>query len=264
MKRTILYCKIIGILLLIAGFISCSKKKELPLKEELPFSSLSSLSNEPGFGDSDSAALGTPFELPQGLHLVSRPNHPFDPDLSNLHGIINTFYADVNIVADSTWSGGEVVFPVGLVFMETAPGRIQNGMLMDRVALRFPPYRTNGGRDTTTMYLGLACMNEGKGLPFEENNEPDTRNYLIGKNMHTPTVVTTNVQVLNFLSLLQNKPHLKLNRHFNPRDAYEPDYQFPEWMEPYAAIQSMFWKLTDGNGLEEADIRELLKTIEKK
>jgi len=35
-------------------------------------------------------------------------------------------------------------------------------------------------------------------------------------------------------------------------------------MKPYNTIQTMFWKITDGNGLEEADIRELLKAIENK
>jgi len=265
MKTTMIYCKMIGLLLLIAGLTSCSKKKELPIEEEkIPFTSLTGLNNEPGFGDSDSAAVGTSFELPKGLHLVSRPNHPFDPDLSKLHGIINTFYVDVNIVADSIWNGGEVVFPEGLVFMDFGPSRVQNGVLMDRVHSRLPPYRTNGGKDTTTMYFGLACMNKSMGLPFEENNEPDTRNYPIGKNTHKPTVVTKNTQVLQFLSLLKDKPHLKLSRHYNPRDAYEPDYQFPEWMEPYAVIQTMFWQLTDGYGLDEVDIRELLKAIENK
>lgn len=254
----------IAVLLLIAVVTSCSKKKDLPPQEELPFTSLSSVSNEPGFGDSDSSAVGTPFELPQGLRLVSRPGHPFDPDLSKLYGNMNTFYVDVNIVSDSTWNGGEVVFPEGLVFMETGPSRIQNGMLMDRVPLEVSPYSNNGGGDTTTIYLGLACMNEGKGLPFEDNNEPDTRDYPIGKDMHKPTVITKNKQVLQFLSLLKNKPHLKLSRHHNPRDAYEPNYQEPEWMVPYTVIQTMFWKLTDGIGLEEAEIRELLKAIDNK
>lgn len=264
MKRTIMYYKMIAVLLIAVGVTSCSKKKEQPPEEGIPFTSLSSVSNEPGFGDNDSAAVGTPFELPQGLRLVSRPDHPFDPDLSKLHGNMNTFYVDVNIVADSTWNGGEVVFPEGLVFMEAGPSRIQNGMLMDRVHSRVPPYRTNGGKDTTTMYLGLACMNKSMALPFEENNEPDTRNYPIGKNTHKPTVITKNAQVLQFLSLLKNKPHLRVTKHYNPRDAYEPDYQFPEWMEPYSVIQTMFWQITDGIGLDEVDIRELLKAIENK
>lgn len=240
----------------------CSKSGEKPIEEEkLPFTQLANIANEPGFGDSDEEPVGTPFKLPKGLRFVQRPNHPFDPDIKKLHGNMNTFYVDINIVADSTWKGGEIIFPEGLVVMNVAPSRIQNGMLMGREPIPMPSYGNTGGNDTTTFYLGVACMNSGKGLPWEENNTPDTRNYPIGKGMYIPTVVTKNEQALKFLSLLNNKPHLKLKQHYNPMDAYRPDYVQPAWLEPYSVIQTMFWKLTDGNGLAETDLRELMEAI---
>lgn len=81
------------LLLVVAAFTSCSKKKELPIEEEeLNFTNIGSVSNLPGFGKSDDMPEGIPFELPKGLRFVSRPDHPFDPDLSKLHGNMNTFY----------------------------------------------------------------------------------------------------------------------------------------------------------------------------
>ncbi|ACU05356.1 hypothetical protein [Pedobacter heparinus] len=268
MKKTILYGNMVLLLLVVAAFTSCSKKKELPIEEEeLNFTNIGSVSNLPGFGKSDDMPEGIPFELPKGLRFVSRPDHPFDPDLSKLHGNMNTFYVDVNIERDSSWKESKLLtFPPGLVMLNIAPSRIQNGMLMGRVRINLPPNgRGPGGKkDTITVYLGVACMNSSKGLPWEDNQEPDTRNYVIGKGTHVPYVVTSNAEVLKFLSLLEDKPHLNLTRHQNPLDVYDPDYVEPEWMKPYNTIQTMFWKITDGNGLEEADIRELLKAIENK
>ncbi|GAB3414143.1 hypothetical protein [Niabella aquatica] len=250
--------------ILVAVLAGCGKNTQWVNKEdELLFNSIESVSRQPGFGNSDEMPQGTPFGLPKGLHFVTRTHHPFDPDLSKLKGNMNTFYVDINIVSDKAWAGGEVIFPQGLVLLNTAPSRIQNGMLIDREPVTVPPYSSSNDRDTTTVYLGVACMNAGKGIPWADNSGEDDRNYPIAKGMHRPYVVTTNKEVLKFLSLLKGKEHLRLTRHYNPREQFEEDYIEPEWLKPYSIIQKMFWKMTDGPGLTQSDLKELMKAIQK-
>lgn len=100
-------------------------------------------------------------------------------------------------------------------------------MLMGRVRINVPPYGSNGGRDTITKYLGVACMNA------------------------------------KFLSLLDGRKNLRLTRHYNPWEQFNEDYVEPEWLRPYSVIQDMFWSMTDGAGLTEDDLEELLKALKK-
>jgi hypothetical protein len=253
---------IIASWLIIAVLSGCSKKDATAEGQKLSFDRIESVKHLPGFGDSDGLPEGTPFKLPDGLKLVSRKDLPFDPAPSKVHGIANTFYVDINIVSDSTWGGGEVTFPKGLVMLNIAPSRIQNGMLMGRVRINVPPYRSIGGRDTTTLYLGVACMNSSKGMPWADNFGPDDREFPIAKGLHKPYIVITNDKILKFLSILENKPHLALSRHYNPWERMKEDYKEPEWLKPYSEIQDKFWKLTDGDGLNKDDLQELLKAIQ--
>lgn len=255
---------IIASWLIIGVLAGCSKKDVTAEYEKLSFDRIESIRHLPGFGDSDELPEGTLFQLPEGLELVSRKNFPFDPDPSKIHGIANTFYVDINIVSDSTWEGGEVIFPKGLVMLNIAPSRIQNGMLMGRVRINVPPYRSNGGKDTTTLYLGVACMNLSKGMPWADNFASDDREFPIAKDLHKPYVITINDEILKFLSILENKPHLELTRHYNPWDRMKEDYEEPEWLKPYSEIQDKFWKLTDGTGLNREDLQELLKAIQRR
>ncbi len=248
--------------LIIAVLSGCSKKDATGEDQKLSFDRIESVRHLPGFGDSDELPEGRPFELPKGLRLVDRPNYPFNPDISKLKGIMNTFYIDVHIATDSTWGGGEFEFPEGLVVLNTAPSRIQNGMLMGREPITAPPYNASNGGDTITVYLGVACMNAGKGMPWADNFGTDDRYYPVSKGTHKPYVITTNAEILKFLSILRGKAHLKLTRHYNPWERMKEDYEEPEWLKPYSEIQDKFWKLTDGTGLNREDLRELLKAIQ--
>jgi len=262
MKKQIAY---ISCLVTVLSLGSCKKNNGPEEQDSLPFDKIGSVKSSPGFGKTPGIPIGKPFVLPKGLKLVSRNHHPFDPDIKKLFGNMDTFYADVNLVVDSTWGGGYVEFPPALVMLSASPSRYQNGMFMDRIRITIPPYGTGGGgNDTTTVYLGLTCMNASMALPWEENSEPDTRNYAIGKGKYIPSVVCTEPEILKFLSLLENRPNLKLTRHENPWDALEEDYVVPEWRIPYEAIQKAFWKITDEDGMTEADIRELLAILNKK
>lgn len=253
---------IIASWLIIAVLSGCSKKDATAEYEKLSFDRIESVKHLPGFGDSDELPEGRPFELPKGLRLVDRPNYPFNPDISKLKGIMNTFYIDVHIATDSTWGGGVFEFPEGLVVLNTAPSRIQNGMLMGREPITAPPYNASNGGDTITVYLGVACMNAGKGMPWADNFGADDRYYPVSKGTHKPYVITTNAEILKFLSILRDKKHLKLTRHYNPWERMKEDYQEPEWLKPYSEIQDKFWKLTDGTGLNREDLQELIKAIQ--
>jgi hypothetical protein len=236
-------------------------QKDLRLEEELPISHLASINNEPGFGETDGKPQGLPFTLPRGLRLVERPNLPFDPDIKKLYGHINTFYFDVNLVRDSTWHGENLVFPPGLVVVSTGEGRMQNGLLIERVILPVPPYKVNTSNDTLTYYLGVACINEKKAFPWENNTDEDIKNYPIGKGMYKPEVITTNPTVLQFLSLLEGQEQLRLKAHHNPWEQFDEGYVRPAWLTPYDVIQEKLWKLTDGKGLTQKDLEELMHVL---
>jgi hypothetical protein len=239
------------------------KKKDQSGHEQLPFDHIGVI-RSPGFGKNEGAPVGTPFELPKGIHLVSRSHLPFDPSINKLFGNANTFYTDISLVPDSTWGGGFVEFPPALVMLSVAPDRIQNGVLMDRIRITIPPiYNGSGGDDTVTVYLGVVCMNSNLAFPWEENFEEDIKDYPIGKGMYRPYVISTDPEVLKFISLLENRPNLKLTKHHNPKDVLDEDYVEPEWMKPYNEIQMKFWELTNGDGLSKEEIKELLEILDK-
>ncbi|WP_433902837.1 hypothetical protein [Sphingobacterium puteale] len=242
--------------------MSCDKGNK-PKGDSLPIEQIGSVQSVAGFGKQEGNPEGIPFQLPKGLRFVSRDSYPFDPSIERLFGNMNTFYADINIVSDPTWDGGHVEFPAGLIMLNISPSGIQNGMLMGRVCINVPPNIHDTEGDTTTVYLGVACMNATRGFPWEDNFADDTKNYVIGKGKYRPSVVTTEPEVLKFISLLNDRPGLKLVQHQNPWDAFDEDYVEPEWMKPYNAIQLAFWKMTDGGGLSAPDLNELLTTLDQ-
>lgn len=230
-----------------------------------------SAKSELGIGDNDGVPAHTPLELPDGIRFVSRPNKPFDPDVSKLYGNVNTFYADVNVlVARDTIENTtpyQFILPRGLLFIRTINSKIQNGLLMDRVVINIPPKASNGstgGKDTITVYVGLACINAGFGLPWEENiqGSADIRHYPIGKDMYLPLGVTKHSGLLQLAELLSQYPKLRLKQHYDPNLLFDEEYEQPEWMQIYFRIQEMVWKLTDGPGIMRGELEEFKKELE--
>jgi hypothetical protein len=223
-----------------------------------------SAKSERGIGENAGKPSTTPFKLPAGFRFVERPNKPFDPDIKKLHGNVNTFYADVHIevTRDSLKVDAptQITFPPGLVMLCVAPSRIQNGMLMGRVRINVPPtgIGPGGSRDTITINLGLACLNEGFGLPWEENIQgaEDIRNYPIGKGMYKPAGIITHKGLLQLAELLDQYPKLKLTKHYNPHLQFNDDYVQPEWMKIYGRIQEMVWMATDGDGITKGELEK--------
>ncbi len=250
-------------IVLMAMLWGCSKDLRILDEEDLPFDSISPVKNEPGFGETDGEHQGTPFTLPAGVRLVDRPHHRFDPDIEKLYGKINTFYVDIHLVRDSTWKGESVVFPPGLILTSQGEGRIQHGLLIGRELIPVPYYRQGTSNDTLTYYLGVACINAKKAFPWEDNFEDDVKEYVIGKGMYKPTVITQNPQILQFLSLFEDKEHLKVTQHINPWDQFNEGYVRPSWQIKYDVIQEMLWKITDEKGLTKRDLSELLIAIER-
>lgn len=215
-----------------------------------------------GLGENDGFPQGTPWLLPAGIEVVERPDKPFDSDLGLLHGSMNTFYADINFVNHLQVSV-MVEIPGGLVCVFKHEGRTQNGIATSVSRIQVPPTYAEVGTpaDTTTIYLGMACINYAKALPWEENQTWDTRDYPIGKDMYQPTVVTSDPNLLKLLTILKDYPKLHLTRHYNPWDAFEPDYETPEWLVIYDRIQQAIWAITDGPGLMRKDYRELMESL---
>jgi hypothetical protein len=219
--------------------------------------------DQPGIGDSLGFPVGTPWLLPEGVEVVSRPTKPFDPDLGLLYGSMNTFYADLSFVNHLAVTV-TVEVPGGLICLFKREGRTQNGLLTSTVRIQVPPSYVDISTlaDTTTVYLGLACLNYSMAFPWEENQEWDTRDYPIGKDMYEPTVVTTDPSIRQLVILLEEYPGLKLLRHHNPWEALEEDYQTPEWQVIYDMIQDALWQITDGPGLTRGDYRKLIAALE--
>lgn len=219
--------------------------------------------DQPGFGNTDGVPAGVSWQLPEGIEVVARPDKPFNPDLGLLHGSMNTFYADVNFInnLDVTVM---VEIPGALICLFKHEGRTQNGILTSTVRIQVPPTYAdvNTPADTTTVYLGLGCLNHFMAFPWEENQQWDTRDYPIGKNMYEPSVVTNDPNVRKLLELVEDYPKLRLTRHYNPWDALEPDYETPDWQAIYGMIQNALWEITDGPGLTRKDYRELVEALQ--
>lgn len=214
-----------------------------------------------GIGNTEGYPKGTPWVLPEGIELVDRPQKPFDPDLGLLYGSINTFYADIHFVnnlADTL----TVKMPSGLVFIFKHEGQTQNGILTSTVNIKVPPTYTDVLIDTTTVYIGLGCLNLSKAFPWEENQQPDTQNYPIGKDMYTPSIITSDTNILHLLDILKDYPKLTLTQHYNPQEMFEEDYETPEWRVIYTLIQGALWKITDGPGVMRSEYQELLDALE--
>ncbi|MDN3725332.1 hypothetical protein QRD02_13170 [Aequorivita sp. SDUM287046] len=218
-------------------------------------------SNKPGIGNTEGLPIGTPWHPPQGIELVDRPNKPFDSNTELLYGSLNTFYADVNFV-NHTEDTLSVEIPSGLIFIFKHEGRTQDGLLTSPLKVKVPPTFSAIIRDTTTIYVGLGCLNYTKAFPWEENQEEDTKDYPIGKDMYKPYVVTTDENLLRLLDIVGDFPNLALTEHYNPQEMFDDNYEVPKWQEIYAIIQNALWQITDGPGLLLKDYRELLEALE--
>ena len=215
-----------------------------------------------GIGNTDGLPAGTPWLLPEGIELVDRPDKPFDPDLGLLRGSLNTFYADVSFVNRLNVTV-TVEVPGGLICLFKQEGRTQHGLLTSTTRIQVPPTYVDIGTlaDTTTVYLGLGCLNYSMAFPWEENQQWDTQDYPIGKDMYAPSVVTSDQNIGKLLDLLKDYPKLKLTQHYNPQEMFDDDYEIPEWRVIYTLIQGALWEITDGPGLTRKDYRELVDAL---
>ncbi len=256
-----------GAVLLIIVFSSCKKNSSLD-DEDIYHSSddsiaIASSKNRPGLGDNDEDPAGTPWILPPNIRIVERPHYRFNPDINKLYGHVNFFYVDINLVNDNMPGTAPVIveFPPGLVVISTEHDK-QNGLSTERFFISVPPTQTGtGGRDTTTIYLGVACLNYGRSMPWYDN-EGEELNYPISRNNFHRFTVTTDPNLKKLLAELKDKPGLRLTQHWNPMLAHEEDYITPEWMKIYNLISDMIWNVTDGPGITNKELRELRKKLE--
>lgn len=263
----------------IPGILSAQTTKELIAKnlkdQEIVIPGAKDL---PGIGDNEGEPPGKEFKLPPGIRIVDRPGHRFDPDISKLHGIINTFYAVIHLVNDNLvrdsvdkLSAAPVLveFPPGFTTVFIGESRMQNGALMDRERVNIPPVRPGPGgkrkQDTITVYLGMACLNAGKGLPWAENinnsQHPEAAEYPVALDNYRPGRIIDHKGLQMLFELLSHYPKLKLKQHYNPQ-LYVGGAETPKWMEIYNTIQEMVWKVTDGPGITRGELENYKKQLQ--
>ncbi len=255
---------ILLLMLPVCLFSGCSKGDDIGGTGDYSIVIGSSI-NKDGLGPNDGTPSGTDLDIPEKLEFVRRPHHFFDPSLDKLKGFMTTFYTDIHIVNHAVCGSDPIrlVLPRGLTFINRSGAGIQHGILIREEIIMIPPGTcTNPARpDTLSFYLGLACLNKTKGLPWEENSDADTREYPIGKDMHGIGPVTDDVNLLELLKLMEDKSGLRLTRHYNPFDALDDDYVMPAWMEIYNEIQNQIWAITDGPGILRKDLEALRQQL---
>mgnify|MGYP000886971414 CR=1 FL=1 len=208
---------------------------------------IASSKTHPGLGDSDDLPMGAALTLPEGIRIVKRPHHPFNPALSKLFAHVNAFYVDVNFVNDRMPGTAPVIveFPAGVIGVSMDHDK-QNGVSIEKYLIAVPPTeRIGGGRDTTTVYVGMACINASKSMPWYDNNEVE-RHYPISRNNYEQFIVTSDPNLLKLLEVLKGHPKLKVTQHWDPVEANEYGYVVPEWLKIYHHIQDHIWAVTDG------------------
>lgn len=219
------------------------------------------VTNEPGLGNNEGGLQGIPVKLPPGIRIVQRPHKPFDPDPQLLYGVANTFYVDISYVYDDSAAMGNPVpayLPAGTMFGCVQENSMQNGIMLSRMPFELKPRLGPGGkkRDTVTVYVGVACLNEHRALPWEENVQktPDVRDYPIAKGMYTMGPVTSHQGLRMLADLLDQYPKLRLKQHYNPQAQFEEGYVGARWQVIYGMIQEMVWKVTDGPGITRGEL----------
>lgn len=256
----------VGLVLSAFSLLSCDKSNGIDIDlDQVDDDStiIGSSKDRPGLGDNDDDPLGVPLVLPEGIRIVERPNHRFNPDINLLYGNVNFFYADINLVNDRMPGTPPVTveFPPGLVLISMDHDK-QNGVSLDRIVLEVPPTeRIGGGRDTTTIYIGAACLNKNRSMPWYDN-DLDEYHYPIARNNFKRFLVTTDPNLLKFAKLLEDKPKLRLKQHWSPLESHEPDYVSPVWMRIYEDIFEMVWKITDGNGVTKRELETFKQKLE--
>lgn len=257
MKKHLLILPLSLILLL-----SCGKnEEELPVQDDDRIVIPSSNGN-PGLGNSTEDPLGAALGLPSGIRIVKRPNRPFDPDIRKLYAHTNFFYVDLNFVNDRMPGSPPVTveLPPGLIGVSTIHDK-QNGVSIEKYLIVVPPTERYGhGRDTTTVYIGMACINKGRSMPWYDNEGEEMR-FPISRNNYERFIVTSDPGLLKLIDMLKGHPGLKVTRHWDPVAAHEEDYIVPDWMKVHNLIQENIWKLTDGHGMTVRDVKELKEKL---
>lgn len=240
---------------------ACSKKSDitdLPYEPDDDEIVIASSSNSAGLGDSDETPQGTSLILPEGIRIVKRRHYRFDPAIENLYAHANYFYVDINFVNDRM-PGTPPVFvelPPGLIGVSIDHDK-QNGMSIQKYIIPVPPTeKVGGGRDTTTIYVGMVCINKNRSMPWYDN-QGEEMNYPISRNNYEQFLVTADANLLKFLEVVKDKPKLRVTQHWDPVAAHEPDYVTPEWLKIYIDIENMVWDITDGFGVKQKDLNAL-------
>lgn len=217
--------------------------------------------NFPGLGNSNLEVEGTEWILPKGVQLVERPNKAFNPDLNILYGASNSWYVDLNFI-NNTDSKISINVPAGLTFSVIPsqvyyPEDVQSGILLKSSTITIPPSIT----DTTTIYVGVACLNKEKtpGRLFTSFKNRKIAPITIG--MFKVSKIINDPNLRKIIDLVEDYDGLRINHHFAP-DKFYSDDPMPEEQRVYQKLQAAIWSVTDGDGMNFEDYIDLLKALE--
>lgn len=248
-------------LLLLAACKKNDSDTDFPHKDDDAVA-IGSSKDRPGLGDSEETPLGNTLTLPDGIRIVKRPHKKFDPDIQKLYAHANAFYVDINFVNDRM-PGTPPVYvelPPGLIGVSMDHDK-QNGLSIEKYLIPVPPTeRIGGGRDTTTVYVGMLCINKRRSMPWYDNDGEELH-YPVSRNNYEQFVVTSDLNLQAFLEVVKNKPGLKVTRHWDPVEAHEPDYVIPEWIKIYDYLNEMVWKITEERGITHKELKEFKKVL---
>jgi len=121
---------------------------------------------KPGLGPNNGMPEGTDLQLPACIKMVKRNGIHFTADPSKLYGSSQAFYVALSFINTCT-STTSIELPAGLILIAEHQTD-QNALLVERTKINVPPTSnpTTGGRDTTTIFLAVNCLNKKKSHPW--------------------------------------------------------------------------------------------------
>ncbi|HEY8398550.1 MAG TPA: hypothetical protein VIK80_11470, partial [Flavihumibacter sp.] len=156
-------CLMTGALILFITACEKTDTEDIGEFEETAYA-IGSSADQPAIGENDGIPYGTALILPSKLKLVDRPQYRFNQDQPKIFGFTRTFYVPLHFVNEDTVNVSFTI-PPGLILNSQFRDN-QNGLLVERVLVDVPPTLNAGGtKDTTTIFLAVSCINEGRTPP---------------------------------------------------------------------------------------------------
>jgi hypothetical protein len=234
-------CVMAGAMILFITACEKTDTEDIGEFEETAYA-IGSSADQPAIGENDGIPYGTALILPSKLKLVDRPQYRFNQDQPKISGFTRTFYVPLHFVNEDTATISFTI-PPGLILNSQFRDN-QNGLLVERVLVEVPPTLNAGGtKDTTTIFLAVSCINEGRTPPVSFFDAQ----YNIADWFYEVGPITADPNLMLFLKLFDRVTKLRV-QDFIVNLPPEPGSE-SELDKAYNDIQLALWKITDGPGL---------------